>query len=143
MKNFVTITGDIHSFVAGYQKVNFDNLFEPAVSVCFVGGSVTSSNFVEVAASGGSIGGRRIQPSEVDYLALLVKLNNPHINFFNSSEHGYNLIEVTPEALTCTMKVVETIKQPQANISILKVFRVPRDQVLIQDLSPELTAHPH
>lgn len=99
-----------------------------------MGGSVTSSNLVELATLG-LIGGERIPPSQLEDLTLALKLSNPHLEFFNSSRHGYNLIEVTPQALTCTMKVVDTIKQPSAHLSTLKVFRVPRDQVLIQDIS--------
>jgi hypothetical protein len=32
------------------------------------------------------------------------------------------------------MKAVDTIKKPQAKLNTLKVFRVPRDQVLIQEV---------
>jgi alkaline phosphatase D len=47
VKSFVTITGDIHTFVAGYQKIDFDQPRSSAVGVEFVVGSVSSSNFAE------------------------------------------------------------------------------------------------
>ena len=130
VKNFVTITGDFHTFVAGYQKVNFDKLLEPPVGVCFMGGSITSSNVAEKPSFGGS--GLSIPP--IEQITQVLRASNPHVKYFNSATHGYNLIEVTPQALTCTMKAVDTIKKPQAKLNTLKVFRVPRDQVLIQEV---------
>jgi len=47
VKNFVTITGDFHTFVTGYQKVNFDDPLDSPVGVEFVVGSTTSSNLAE------------------------------------------------------------------------------------------------
>lgn len=129
VKNFVTITGDLHTFIAGYQKVNFDNPNDPNVGVCFVGGSVTSANFAELATFGS------VPAPPISTVTQVLRASNPHLQYFNSATHGYNLIEVTPQALTCTMKAVNTVKTSQANLSTLKVFRVPRDQVLIQDVS--------
>lgn len=129
VKNFITITGDIHSFAAGYQKIDFDNPLDPNVGICFVGGSVTSSNFSEMASFSD---GKPVPP--IEQVTQVLRASNPHLEYFNSATHGYNLIEATPQALTCTMKAVDTVKQPQANLSTLKVFRVPRDQIVIQDM---------
>ncbi len=41
--------------------------------------------------------------------------SNPHIEFFNSSTHGYNVMEVTREKPICTMFGVETTQQPPQN----------------------------
>lgn len=133
VKNFVTLTGDIHTYFAGYQKVNFDDPLEAAVATCFVCGSITSANLEEIATLG--VGGPQLPPNRGDLLTTAVMVSNPHITYMNSSGHGYNIMEVTPQALTCTMKSVDTIKQPQANLFTLKKFRVPRDQVLIQDVT--------
>ncbi len=130
VKNFVTLTGDIHTFIAGYQRVDFDNPLEPPVGTCFVCGSVTSSNLEEIATLG--VGGPQLPPNRGDLLTAAVKGSNPHIEYINSSGHGYNIMRVTPQALTCIMKAVDTIKQPQAELSTLRIFRVPRDRVLIQ-----------
>ncbi len=131
VKNFVTITGDLHTFVTGYQKVNFDNPFDPSVGVEFVVGSTTSSNLAEQSGPG-SVGGS-LPP--IDTVTQVLQASNLHIQYFNSTTHGYNLVEVTAEALTCTLKAVSDITKPEADLSILKVFRVPRDQVLIQDIT--------
>jgi hypothetical protein len=74
VKNFVTITDDIHSFIAGYIKRDFndtDPVTSPpqnvpgapppkdAIGVEFVCGSVTSANLTELATFGrGEVGCR-------------------------------------------------------------------------------------
>lgn len=62
--------------------------------------------------------------------------NNRHFKYFNSGTHGYNIMEVTLEKLTCTMKSVSTIKAPTATLSTLKVFEVPDGVVRIDDVTP-------
>ncbi len=127
VKNFVTITGDLHTYLAGYQRVNFDAAFatSDAVGIEFVGGSVTSSNLAEQANA------FNLTAAQV---ALLFQASNPHIQYFNSVTHGYNIIDVTSSALVCTMKAVSTITTPGGSLSTLKTFRVPRDQTLLQVL---------
>lgn len=132
IKNFVTITGDLHTFVTGYQKVNFDDPLDPPVSVEFVVGSTTSSNFAEQSSPSST--GSSLPP--INILTQVLQGSNPHIQYFNSATHGYNLVEVTPETLTCTLKAIDDITKPGGILSTLKVFRVPRDQVLIEDITP-------
>lgn len=132
VKNFVTITGDFHSFVTGYQKVNFNDPQEEPIGVEFLVGSISSSNFAETHNSSAQEG---FFPP-IDVMTQMLTASNPHIQYFNSTTHGYNLVEVTPEALTCTLKAVGNITTPGGTLSTLKVFRVPRDQVLIEDLTP-------
>ncbi len=131
VKNFVTITGDLHTFVTGYQKVNFDNPLDSPVGVEFVVGSTTSSNLAE-QSSPSSPGAT--SPS-IELITQVLQSSNPHIQYFNSATHGYNLVEATPDALTCTLKAVSDITKIGGTLSTLKVFRVPRDQILIQDVT--------
>jgi len=131
VKNFVTITGDLHTFVAGYQKLNFDNESDQPVGVEFVVGSITASNLAERI----DLNSFNVPLPEIETVTTLIQASNPHIYYFNSNTHGYNIVEVTPEALTCTFKVVSNITKPGGRISTLKVFRVPRDQVLIEDIT--------
>jgi len=51
------------------------------------------------------------------------------MKFFNSSTHGYCLLDVERGGVTCTMKAVTTIRQPQAGLYTLKVFQVAKDSV--------------
>lgn len=141
-KNFVTITGDIHTFVAGYFKKDYDNPSnEPpnAIGTSFVGGSVTTSNLLELALGSGNAGAGDnsrfpglTEEGAATLQTAINKASNPHFEFLDSSTHGYTLMEVTPNALTCTMKAVSTIQEPQAEAFTLAQFRVPEGRVEIQ-----------
>jgi alkaline phosphatase D len=137
VRNFVIITGDLHTFIAGYVRENYDAPTLPgqppadAVGVCFMGGSVTSSNLTEIATLGQ--GSRVPGPGPAGSVAFTAQAqaSNPHFEFLDSSTHGYNVIEVTPTQLTCTMRAVSTISSPQATLSTLRTFTVPDGQIVI------------
>lgn len=132
VRNFVTITGDFHTFAAGYQRINYNSQFAPgtvpadAVGVEFLVGSVSASNLAE-------------QPNpfglDINTSTQLLLAGNRHVQFFNSATHGYSIVEATPTALTCTMRSVSTVLTRGGTISTLKTFRVPKDQVLLQEVT--------
>jgi alkaline phosphatase D len=132
VENFVVLTGDIHSFIAGYVKQDYDNpLRNDLAGVCFVVGSVTSSNLAELATFGK--GGQAAPP--VADLTAAIRASNPHMEFFDSETHGYNVIEVTKDALFCTMKAVSTIREREATLRTLKRFRVPSGRIRLLDVT--------
>lgn len=138
--------------MAGYVKVDYDdpsNAPPNAVGTAFVCGSVTSSNLFELAlgADNGGVGDNSRIPAVArnrlgDLQTALQQGSNPHFEFFDSSTHGYNVIEVTKSKLTCTMKAVNTIQQPQARLRTLARFEVPAGKVEVRrtDVSPTATA---
>ncbi len=100
-----------------------------------MGGSVTSSNIIEIATLGrGSNAAPAVPgpgPEGGDIFTAQTQSANPHIAYLDSSTHGYNLIEVTPQELVCTMRSVNTVRQPQATLQTLKVFKVPEGTATI------------
>jgi alkaline phosphatase D len=112
VENFVTLTGDIHSYIAGYIKENYDDPVSTGdnrpVGVELVCGSVTSSNLSELA----SLGFGAAPAPDAGQFTAAVEQSNPHIKYFNSNDHGYNVIEVIPESIRCTMKRVIPSKKP-------------------------------
>ncbi len=133
VKNFVALTGDLHTFLAGYLKPNFDNIFASPVGVEFMVGSLTSANFAEEIES--AIGlpsapvpakGFGVPPN---LLEPLVRGLNPHIKYWDSSTHGYAVLTLTPDELTCEFKAVTTIREPSAQLVPLKTFTVPAGHV--------------
>ncbi len=114
VKNFITITGDIHSYIAGYLKEDFDRRDcsedNRPVGIELVCPSITSSNLSEIA----QFGFGAAPPPEVNLFTAQVTANNPHIKYFNSEQHGYNIIEVTKDSLVCEMKAVVV---PEGNIT--------------------------
>jgi alkaline phosphatase D len=124
VNNFVTITGDLHSFGAGYLKADFDSPSSPRVGVCLMGGSVSSSNVVETATFG--MGGILVPPA-TEFTSALVG-SNPHLRYFNSATHGYVVMDVTRERITATMRSVGTIRLPWSWRTTLRQFEIPAGQ---------------
>lgn len=119
--NLVTITGDLHTFGAGYLRPDFDDPSQAPVGVGLLGGSVTSSNFVEMATLGQ---GGLLVPPETD-LTWALRGSNPHLEYFNSAAHGYVVMDVTPSGITATMKAVRSIRTDETpELLTLRTFRV-------------------
>ncbi|MFF5260210.1 alkaline phosphatase D family protein [Actinomadura viridis] len=119
--NLVTITGDLHTFGAGYLRPDFDDPSQAPVGVSLLGGSVTSSNFVEMATLGQ---GGLLVPPETD-LTWALRGSNPHLEYFNSAAHGYVVMDVTPSGITATMKAVRSIRTKETpELLTLRTFRV-------------------
>lgn len=129
VENLVLITGDIHSFAAGYAKKDFENPFNGDANVVapeFVGGSITSSNLTELLTSG-----KFTAPPKVADFTQAVRIANPHMLFFDSSTHGYNVMRIEPAKILCTMKAVESVKRPHSGIKQLAAFEVSAGSPLI------------
>jgi alkaline phosphatase D len=62
-------------------------------------------------------------------LEPLIRLNNPHIQYWDSSTHGYALLTLTPSQLTCVFKAVTTIRDQTADLVTLRTFTVPSGKV--------------
>jgi alkaline phosphatase D len=132
VKNMVAVTGDIHSFGAGYLQADYEKLGQPRLGVEFVGGSISSANFAEtLVSSGGDPFSAAVPKAKlaVTPVGLLAKVMNPHLEFFNSAVHGYGVLELTPLEATCTLRQVSTVKSPTGFMRDLAKFVVKRDEV--------------
>jgi alkaline phosphatase D len=137
IKNVVALTGDLHTFLAGYLKTDFDNPFEPNIGVELMVGSITSANFAEEIESALPLSSRPLPAKSMgvppNLLDPVIRAANPWIQYWDSSTHGYGVLTITPSHLVCQYKAVTTITQPTANLVPLKTFTVPVNQVkLIQ-----------
>lgn len=136
--NFVALTGDLHTFLAGYLKTDFSNPFEPHVGVELMVGSLTSANFVEEIRSEVHLPSSPA-PASMMHMApgllnAAARLSNPWIEFFDSSTHGYGVLTLTPEELRCEFKAVSTISEPTAELLLLKTFTVPVNEVTLRSV---------
>ncbi|GGE28897.1 alkaline phosphatase [Marinithermofilum abyssi] len=162
VKNFIAITGDLHTFEAGLIKTDYDkDPDDAAVGVEFMVGSVTSSNLKELVEQTATqtISSSNPIPVEamkkiasdllgvaqpltsalvgtvVDKLSLLIYKENPWLKLFNSSTHGYCILELTQNKATWTAYSVEDIKKKDgASKSLLFQCEVPRDEARIHVL---------
>ncbi len=53
-----------------------------------------------------------------------VRESNPHIHFADGTRRGYVLLDFGPEATRAKLRVVDTVKQPDAGISTIASFAV-------------------
>lgn len=133
VKNFVALTGDLHTFLAGYLKSNFDNIFASPMGIELMVGSISSANLEEDLVSSVDLPSCPLPAKQFGVLpnALepLIRFNNPHIRYWDSSTHGYAVVTLTPAQLTCVFKAVTTVRSQTANLVTLRTFTVPSGQV--------------
>jgi alkaline phosphatase D len=125
--NFITITGDFHTFLAGYQQTGydfFDN--DEEVGIEFMTPAVTSMNLAEIVPISDTL-------SWFDITELAVTSTNHNIEFFDSTVWGYSVIEFTPDECTFTAYSVDkSVDSPDAEKQLIRKLRVPEGEVDIE-----------
>lgn len=138
VENYVTLTGDMHSYVAGYLKQDYEDPEQSEyvdgerVGVEFMTPGITSDNL-------GAAGGLPADETE-DAIDESVQLQNPHIEWFNSSRWGYTVVDMTRDGLTYTAYEVDRADDsPDADKRLLRAYRVPAGEYELQEFrSPPL-----
>ena len=96
VRNLVVLTGDLHSSIASYVKVDYANInpfdLPNTLGVEFMTPSVTSAALTEMLARGMAGSGSVVSEG---LSAAAVRLNNPHIRHFSSSHYGYSTVSFT------------------------------------------------
>ncbi|GAX91050.1 alkaline phosphatase D family protein [Effusibacillus lacus] len=155
VRNFLVITGDLHTYEANLVKVDYEQ--DPdhaAVGVEFMVGSVTSSNLKELVEQAvyGRVSGSNPIPlpvlqeilnqitgpvlntsdvvvsEAIKKLSTLVLLENPWIKLFDSTTHGYCVMELAMNKAVCTAYSVDTVKSREAKKYLLWECEVPSGQ---------------
>jgi len=133
VKNFIALTGDLHTFLAGYLKADFDNIFASPMGIELVVGSISSANLTEDIESAVDLPSCPLPAKQFGVpphaIEPLIRINNPHIRYWNSSTHGYALVTLTSAQLTCVFKAVSTIRDQTADLLTLRTFTVPSGRV--------------
>jgi len=140
--NFVTLTGDMHSYVAAYQQTSYPGRVTGGegvaqgdrIGVEFMTPAITSLNVAEALHL---TRGRRKRLTE-PLLSKLVPLMNPHIDFFDGHNWGYSVVEFTPDDCTYVGYAVDkTVNSPDADRHVVVAYRVPEGRVELQDVTSE------
>jgi alkaline phosphatase D len=96
VRNFLVVTGDLHTYMASNIKHNYGSLspldFDNFVGAEFMTPAVTSSNLGEML-------GGKLTPEQRTALMQglappVVRINNPHVQYFNSDQQGYSTLEI-------------------------------------------------
>lgn len=97
VENFVVLTGDLHSCVASHLRYRFNNTplisGEKVLGVEFMTPSLTSANFASQILKDHPTESRERLFDAIS--GATVRLNNPHIRYFNSNFYGYSTIKFT------------------------------------------------
>jgi alkaline phosphatase D len=138
IENFVTLTGDMHSYVAGYKQTEYGGPIagpapkESRVGVEFMTPAITSLNVAEALGANGGLVGRLTEP----FLTKTVTWMNPHIEYINSHCWGYSVVEFTREDCTYTAYSVDKLDDsPGADREVQVAYRVPDGEVELQDVT--------
>ena len=102
--NLLALSGDFHTFMVGDLVPQAG---APAVGTEFVGGSITSSFPVEFG---------NLITQEVGVL--------PQFHFVDPANHGYGVLELTPELCRCDYRAVASTQTPDADIRTLASWTV-------------------
>ncbi|MFC7044363.1 alkaline phosphatase D family protein [Halobacteriaceae archaeon GCM10025711] len=117
-ENAVTLTGDMHTTIAGYQELPDGS----RAGVEFMTPSVTSVNIAEAVGVESGLLGRLTQP----VLSWVARAMNRQFTYFDSHHWGYSVAEFTPDALTVTTYSVDkATNAADADREPMVRFRVP------------------
>jgi len=97
VRNYLVVTGDLHTYMASHIKHHYGDSnplnFSNHVGAEFMTPAVTSSNLGEML-------GAKLDATQRTLLmqglaAPAVRVNNPHVQYFNSNQQGYSTLEMT------------------------------------------------
>ncbi|WP_254839195.1 alkaline phosphatase D family protein [Natronomonas marina] len=134
--NLVTLTGDMHAYVAGYLKTDYRELEQQAP---FPGAEASrvGVEFMSTSVSSDNLAAQTPTPPELeeDAVEAAVESQNPHVEWFNWSRHGYTTVEFTDdEAIYTAYEVDRTVDSADTPKRLLRSYRVPEGEVEIQEL---------
>ncbi len=118
LENIFILTGDLHSFVSGYAKLE-----DEYITAEFITTSATSSNLNEILPV----------DIDVDILEELIMLENEHLKYFNSSTNGYTIIEVKENYVDIVFKAVD-IHNVKKGVKIKRKFRIYSGNVEFEEI---------
>jgi alkaline phosphatase D len=142
VENFVTLTGDMHCYVAAYQQDSYPGRVSGGegvaqgerIGVEFMTPAITSLNVAEALHL---TRGRRRRLTE-PLLSWLVPAMNPHVEFFDSHHWGYSVVEFTPEDCTYVGYAVDkTVDSAEAEREALVAYRVPEGEHELEEVTDE------
>ncbi len=145
VRNFLALTGDLHTFMAAYLKVDYGQRGnQPGpnlVGVEFMTPAVTSSTLVDylkgLLPSAEFEDLRREEAREPSRFLFenLARKTNPHIHFFNSQAWGYSIVEFTREHATYSAYSVDkSTNAATAAKRLIRQIRVPVNRIEFVDL---------
>ncbi len=145
--NYVTISGDMHCYIAGYKQTSYPGRVTGGTGVAegerigveFMTPATTSLNAAEALHLTRGWRGKLTEP----LFSKLVTGMNPHIEFFDSHNWGYSVVEFTREECTYIGYTVDkTVDAPDADRTVLAAYRVPEGVANLEDVTDQYRPPP-
>jgi len=139
--NLVTMTGDMHAYLAAYTKTDYETAEKQAPGPDAEGARV-GVEFMCPGVTSDDLGSATPTPPDVeeDAVEAAVESQNPHVEWFNWSRHGYTTIEFTDDAAVYSAYEVDrTVDAADAPKRLLRSYRVPEGEVELQELNGKQT----
>jgi alkaline phosphatase D len=137
LDNLVTLTGDMHTYVAAYMKEDYDDaerleqirgVPDDRLGVEFMTPSITSDNL----AASAMLPSNRSE----DAIDRTIRSQNPHMEWINSSRYGYTVLEFTRSGCTYTAYGVDRSDDSvNASRTLLRTYRVPSGRPELQEFA--------
>ena len=134
VQNLVVLTGDLHTYVASYVKVDYGSgantnaagLPANVIGVEYMTPAITSSNLQS------QLGLSDDAETGLEQSSLAV---NPHLQYLNSHQYGYATVRFTRDHCDYTMYAVDKTTPTPGPAVVVKKFRTPMGQPLITDIT--------
>lgn len=146
VRNFITLTGDMHSYLAGYQRTGYPE--DTRIGVELMTPSITSINISEAIPKVLRQKKGRISditeflvstigdPTVSKMISRTSKKGIRNVEFFGSHEHGYSIATFTPDHCTYqAYSVDKTENSADAERKLAIEVRIPNGQIEIQKLT--------
>ncbi|MFQ3319763.1 MAG: alkaline phosphatase D [Natronomonas sp.] len=140
--NYVSLTGDMHCYVAAYQQSSYPGRVSgdagvaqgERIGVEFMTPATTSLNVAEALHLTRGWRGRITEP----LLSRLIEGMNPHIEFFDSHNWGYSVVEFDrDECRYIGYAVDKTDNSSDADREVVVAYRVPDGDVTLEEITDE------
>ena len=117
--NPVLLGGDVHENWVGRVLADYAQPNSAAVAVEFCGTSISSNS--SGTAAGSALMAERLA-------------RNPHFVYADGERKGYGVVELTPQRLRTTLRVVSDARQPVTQIDTLAAFEVKPGQSVVEQI---------
>lgn len=117
--NPVLLGGDVHENWVGRVLADYAQPNSAAVAVEFCGTSISSN-------SAGTAAGSALMAEHLG--------RNPHFVYADGERKGYGVVELTPQRLRTTLRVVSDARQPVTQIGTLAAFEVQLGQPVVEQI---------
>ena len=115
VSNLVMLGGDVHENWVGQIKADYSQASSVSVGVEFCGTSITSRS-----------GGNARLPETL--------AENPHFVFADAQRKGYGVVDISPQQIKTTLRVVSDVTRQDASVETLAQFAVRSNWALVEQI---------